>query len=287
MNRIPPISCLLTFFLLVSFFGIEVFAEELDLVNRPINTNGLTGLLFTTAPYTLPPKTVEIGAAALYESSVTPDYAITEFPLILSAGIGTNMEIGLRGSYFSLNEGSTTTAGSRRSSGDIQLSWKWNFKPQAEYSRIPGASLFITSVFPIESDANKRIDSVAHWGMRLGLSIGSELGWKDHIVGIYADAQVAGQDFSDDDLKDIYGMFNAGLLFPISKYQNLQILVEYSIVSGKNRITMTGGDYTALTYGIRLVSERFNLTMGTQFLHKQEEGFDNSSRVIGLMSMKF
>jgi hypothetical protein len=128
---------------------------------------------------------------------------------------------------------------------------------------------------------------VAHWGVRFGLAIGSELSWKDHLLAIYADAQVAGQDLSEDRLKDVYGMFNAGLLFPISKYQNLQILVEYSIVTGMNRISLIGGDYTALTYGIRLVSERFNLTMGTQFLHKDEDNFDNSSRVIGLMSMKF
>jgi hypothetical protein len=77
------------------------------------------------------------------------------------------------------------------------------------------------------------------------------------------------------------------LLYPISKYQNLQILVEYSIVNGKDKISLIGGDYTALTFGIRLVSERFNLTMGTQYLHKQVENYDNSSRVIGLMSMKF
>ena len=287
MNRNLAISCLLALSLLISFAGHEVYAEELELVNRPINTTGLTGLLLTTAPYTLPPKTVEVGGAVLYESSVRPDYSITELPLIISAGVGKNMEIGLRGSYYSIKEGPTATAINIHGTGDIQLSYKWNFMPQAEYSRVPGLSLLITGIIPVEDDVNKKLDSVTHWGLRAGLSTGTELSWKEHILGIYADAQIAGQDFTEDRLRDVYGMFNVGLLYPISKYQNLQILVEYSIVNGKDKISLIGGDYTALTFGIRLVSERFNLTMGTQYLHKQVENYDNSSRVIGLMSMKF
>jgi len=47
-----------------------------------------------------------------------------------------------------------------------------------------------------------------------------------------------------------------------------------------------GGDYTAATYGLRLLSEQFNLTIGTQFLRKRTEGYGNSGRVVGLMSMK-
>ncbi len=126
-----------------------------------------------------------------------------------------------------------------------------------------------------------------HWGLRAGLATGTEITWKQHILAIYADAQVAGQDLTESRLEDLYGIFNAGLLFPISKYDNLQILSEYTIVYGKNKTSVTGGDYTALTFGIRLVSERFNMTIGSQYLHKQVEGFDNSSRVVGLISMKF
>jgi hypothetical protein len=59
------------------------------------------------------------------------------------------------------------------------------------------------------------------------------------------------------------------------------------MVSRKDNNTLSGGDYTALTYGLRLVSAQFNLTFGTQFLRKKVEGYDNSSRLIGLISMKF
>jgi hypothetical protein len=131
------------------------------------------------------------------------------------------------------------------------------------------------------------MDSVAHWGARLGISAGTEIGWKDYIVAIYADGQVAGQDLTEARLRDLYGIFNAGLLFPISKYRNLQMFIEYSVITGKDRTSLTGGDHSALTYGLRLVSERFNLTIGTQSIRKKIEGLDDSGRVIGLISIKF
>jgi len=288
MNRAAAFLYILVLSLSLFIFREAAVAEEIDIVNRPINTNGLTGLLFTTSPYTLSTGTVEIGSGALYESSVVPDYSVTEFPVLIAVGVGKNMEIGLRGSYYSLKEGSTSTAVNVRSTGDIQLSYKWNFLPQAEDSKAPGVALIVTGIFPVEHDLNKKIDSVLHWGLRIGLCAGTEFNyWKDHIMGIYADIQAAGQDLTEERLQDVYGIFNTGLLLPISKYDNLQILTEYTVVYGRNKLSLTGGDYSALTFGIRLVSERFNLTMGSQYLYKYVEGFDNSSRVIGLMSMKF
>jgi hypothetical protein len=65
------------------------------------------------------------------------------------------------------------------------------------------------------------------------------------------------------------------------------MLIEYSLITQKDMMTLSGGDYTALTYGLRLVTERLNLTIGTQSIHKKLEGYDNSGRVIGLMSIKF
>ncbi len=122
--------------------------------------------------------------------------------------------------------------------------------------------------------------------MRLGISVGTEISWQEHILGIYADGQIAGQDLNDERLKDVYQIYNAGLLFPISKYKNLQMFIEYSLITGKDLLTLTGGDYTGLTYGLRLVTDRFNLTIGSQSLHKKLDGYDNSGRVMGLISMK-
>lgn len=279
----------LLFFLCALLFlkSAAALAEELELVNRPVNTSGLTGLLLTTSPYTLAPGTVEIGAAIISENSVTPKYTITEYPLSVTVGMSNNSELALRSSYVSIKEGPTGTQMVERKTGDLELSYKWNFMPQQEASMRPAFALIITGIAPMEKNNDMKINSVSHWGMRLGISAGAELGWKDHILGIYADAQIAGQDLTEKRLKDQYGIFNAGLLLPISKYQNLQMFIEYSLITGKDIMTLSGGDYTALTYGLRLVGERFNLTVGTQFLHKKPEGHENSGRVMGLMSVKF
>jgi hypothetical protein len=262
-------------------------AEELEFVNRPVNTSGLTGLLITTSPFTLAPGTVEIGVSIQSENSIRPDFTITEYPLSASVGISNSSELAVRSSYFTISEGPTGSNVVTRKTGDIELSYKWNFVPQLEDSSRPSVALIVTGMMPTDNNRDLKTNSVIHWGMRLGLSVGSEINWKEHILGIYADGQVAGQDLTDNKLKDLYGIINAGMLFPISKYKNLQMLIEYSMVTHKDMLTLSGRDYTALTYGLRLVTERLNLTIGTQSLRKQLEGYDNSGRVIGLMSVKF
>lgn len=284
----------LPIFIVLFFLGALLFlwsaaapAEELEIVNHPVNTSGLTGLLITTSPYTLTPGTVEIGASIQSENSIRPDYTITEYPLSVTVGISNTSELAFKSSYFSIAEGATGSTVMTRTSGDLELSYKWNFMPQPEASMRPAVAMVVSGIMPTEHNNDMKANSVSHWGMRLGIAVGTEVSWKDHVLGIYADGQVAGQDLTNKKLKDLYGIVNAGLLFPISKYQNLQMFIEYSLITQKDVMTLSGGDYTALTYGLRLVTERFNLTIGTQSLHKQIEGYDNSGRVIGLMSMKF
>ncbi len=264
-----------------------VAAEELDIVNRPVNTLGLTGLLITTSPYTLIPGTIEIGASVLSENSIRPDYTITEYPLTATIGISSHSELAFKTSYFSISEGPTGTTVVTRKTGDIELSYKWNFLPQPEASVRPAVSLIVSGMIPTENNSDLKTNAVSHWGMRLGLSVGTEVSWQDHILCIYMDGQMVGQDLTSKRLKDLYQLYNAGMLFPISKYKNLQMFIEFSLLTGKDLITLGGGDYTGLTYGLRLVTERFNLTIGSQSLHKKLEGYDNSGRVIGLMSLKF
>jgi hypothetical protein len=144
----------------------------------------------------------------------------------------------------------------------------------------------MTAIAPT-SDEEADIPGVAHWGTRFGLTAGREITLGDHVIGIYADGQMVLQDLSDARSRDRYGLMNAGLLFPISKYRNLQMLLEYTIATGVDRqLVIEGGDYSGVTSGLRLVTERFNLSIGTQFLRKRAEGFDNSTRIIGMMSFK-
>ncbi len=264
-----------------------VYSEEIEMVNRPVNTTGLTGLLLTTSPYTLDRGTVEIAASIISENSVTPNFTITEYPASISVGVAQNVELSLRGSYINVKEGPSSTAHAQTQGGDLQMSCKWNFVPPLEDSPRPAFAVFLTGIVPTDNNSSLNVSAITHWGMRLGLSAGSEISWREHILGIYADAQVAGNDPTEKRLRDFYDIVNAGLLFPVSKYRNLQMMFEYSRVHGIDRITLAGGDYSALTYGIRLVSERFNITIGSEFIIKNVEGFDNSDRIIGMASVKF
>lgn len=257
-------------------------SEELEIVNRPVNTSGMTGLLVTTSPFTLPPDSLEIGIMALSESSLIPNYTATAYPLTIGLGLAHNSEIALKSAFYYVNEDPDQIS---RGMGDTELSYKWNVRPQSEFSGIPGIALFLTGVFPT-GDRLSGMNSIVHWGGRLGISLGSELIWEDHIIGIFADGQVAVQDQSDKEFRDSYSQANAGILFPISKFRNLQIIIEYNQRKGKDIMTVDGADFSAVTYGLRLVSERFNITLGTQFIHKSQEVFDDSNRMIGMMSVK-
>ncbi len=258
-------------------------AEDIEMINRPVNTSGLTGLLFTTSPFTVPVRTVEIGGSVISEKSTTPAYTLTEFPLSVTIGIADNMELAVRGSYIQRD---TAPSLVDRGSGDAEISYKWNFKPQAEYSNVPAVALFVTGIAPT-GDRGKDLNRVHSWGTRFGLSAGSEISFDEHVLGLYADAQLVLQDVTTPTYRDIYSVVNAGALFPISKYRNLQIFIEYTMVNGKKIVNVDGLDFSATTYGLRLVSERFNLSLGTQFIRKEQEGFDKSSRLIGMVSMKF
>lgn len=269
-------------FVLVS----AAMAEDLEMINRPVNASGMTGLLFTTAPFTMDPKTVEIAVAAFSENSTIPNYTINELPaLSITIGVSSGMELALKGSYFNETVGGGNDK--MRGSGDAELTYKWNFLPQSEASSYPAIALLVAGIAPTSNKEDLNLSGVSHWGAKLGLSMGSELTWRDHVLGIYADGQMVVHDLSDDRVRDRYGIANAGFLLPISKYRNLQMLIEYNVVFGVDRIVTQGGNYSAVTYGLRLVTEKFNLTIGTQFLRKEEMGFENSTRIAGMTSLKF
>lgn len=266
------------------FLSTNCFGQELELINRPVNISGLTGLLFTTSPNVLSYKTIEISSSALSENSLVPSFSLNEYAISLSAGIGNEMEIALRGAYYTYTIDSQGIRS--RNTDDVDIAFKWNFLSQNEdYPARPAIALIAGTTIP-SKNRDLITSTVDHWAARIGLSMGSELSWMDHILDLYADAQVAVQDLSQEKTRDRYYYANIGMLLPISKSRNLQMLVEYNAIAGKDVLTITGGDYTAVTYGLRLVNERFNMTIGSQFLHKKEDGFDDSSRVVGLMSFK-
>lgn len=260
----------------------NVGAEELDMVNRPVNGNGLTGLLYTTSPFTLPPGAWEAGSSVSSERSYNPDYSVTSYGLSISHGLNSTMEIAVRSTYWKESESDVIQ---RRGSGDTELCFKWGLLPPKEYSARPSIALLAAGVAPT-GDRESETGSVQHWGFRIGLTVGSELLLEDYVMGIYADGQVSVQDLYDVNQRDWYHTANAGVLLPISKYRNLQMFLEYNRQKGKDAVTLRGDDFSAVTYGLRLVNTRFNLTIGTQFIHKYVEDHDNASRIIGMISVK-
>jgi len=90
--------------------------------------------------------------------------------------------------------------------------------------------------------------------MRFGIAIGSEIEWQDYVFGAYADYQYALQDLSDDQYRTSITPEHR-LLMPISKYRNLQLLIEYNRMDAGTSDAHEV-DYSAMTYGLRLVSER-------------------------------
>jgi len=272
-----------TSLLVVLLIAPAAGSEELEMINRPVNTSGLTGLLATTGPFTMPYKTVEIGMAALSEKSTTPDYSLNQLPSVtVTAGLSEKSELMLGWSYV---QRITTDSGRERGTGNPLIAWKYMLLPQVETSSLPSLAL-ILGASGGGSSKEINLNGIDHWGARVGIAAGREITWGDHIVGIYADGQLVVHDLNNENQRDRYGLMNVGILFPISKYRNLQMMVEYTVSTGIDRITPQGGDYSAILYGLRLVTERFNLSIGSSFIRKQVEGFDNSNGVIGMMSFK-
>jgi hypothetical protein len=286
MKMRKPFIYLLLVLSLLPLLPTRAFSEELDFINRPLNAIGLTGLLMTTSPFSLEPGAVETGISIISENSKIPDYTLSEYAALISVGTGKGTELAIRGCSFSKK---SPTAASERGAGDVEVSFKWNFlKTNPESPSVPAVAMIMTGIAPT-GDTKTGRNRVQNWGARFGFSAGTDIGWREHILGIYVDAQLAVQDLSDERYRDRYHTLHAGMLFPISKYRNLQVLIEYAAVSGKDVINIDGSDYTAFTYGLRLVSERLNLTVGTQFMYKEKEveGYDNSERIIGMLSAKF
>lgn len=271
------------FLISVLFAPSALFAQELDLLNRPVNVSGLTGLIQTTSPFVLPAKTIEISSSARSENSFTPSYSLNDYSLCLSAGIGNSMEFSVKSAYYTYKIEALEFQS--RDINDVNLSFKWNFLQQQENAFLPAVSLIAGATIPAKN-RDLVASTVDYWAARIGLSLGSEIAWMDHLLSIAADAQIEVQDLSQEKIKDRNYTANMGVLLPVSKNRNLQMLIEYNIVAGKDVLAISGGDYSAVTCGLRLVNEQFNLTIGTQFLHKKADGFDDSSRVIGMASIK-
>ncbi len=261
--------------------------HELVVINRPVNVFGLTGLLFTNSAYTQPAGRVALGISAVGENSDTPNFSIVQGGASLTIGITDRLEVGVRGTMVGTNLGSSSTT--EIGTGDTDVLVKWRFKSQGD--TLPALALGLGWTFPT-GDEKKGFTEIKYEGIKvMALATSEKRILDDSFIGVYLEAQAVLNDQLHQDtktsFKDQYGVINAGLLFPISDDNDLQFIFEYNRVFKKDITTLYERDYSALTPGLRFVTERFNLSIGLQLLNKNETGVKNDYRLAGTMSYAF
>ncbi len=266
---------------------------EVVVINRPVNIQGLTGLLFTNSAYTQPAGNVTFGLSVLAEDSSVPNFSIVQGGATMTVGLADTLEIGVKGKMIDKNLGSSTTE--EVGAGDTDLLIKWRFLSQGEF--MPALAVGLAWKFPT-ADVTKGLSEVKYEGVTLMAIATSEKRVEDTVIGLYLEAQAVFNDqyhgqprntTADTSYMEKYGVVNAGLLVPISDDDHLQLMVEYNRVFKKDIETLYERNYSALTPGLRYVTENFNISVGVQRLNKEDTGSTaaNDNRYVGTMSYKF
>jgi len=185
-------------------------------VNRPANVQGLTGLIITNSAYTQPKGRIVMGLATIAENSKEPDFSIIQGIATVTAGVTDRIELGLRAQRVAANLGSPATR--EVDSGDTDILFKWRISSQKEM--MPAIALGLAYTLPT-GDSEKGFQSAEHASARLMVIGTSEQEMPgDYFIGVYFEGQLV---YSDLDpgaepkpYAEKYGVFNAGLLFPLT-----------------------------------------------------------------------
>lgn len=264
---------------------------EIVVINRPVNIQGLTGLLFTNSAYTQPAGSFTFGLSAIGEDSDVPDYSIVQGGGTVTIGITDRIEVGIKGKMIATNLGSTTTR--EVGTGDTDLLLKWRFSSQGEI--MPALAFGLGWTIP--SDSEKGFSEVKYEGIKLMvIATGENRVLDDGFIGVYLEGQAVFIDqlhkTGQSPYKEKYGVINAGLLFPISDDNRVQFLLEYNAVVKKDIITLQDGNYNGVTAGLRFVTENFNISLGMQHLNRETSTPSPAvaaeiNRLLGTISYRF
>jgi len=256
-------------------------------VNRPANVQGLTGLIITNSAYTQPKGRIVAGLATIAENSKEPDFSIIQGIATITAGVTDRIELGLRAQRVATNLGSPATR--EVDSGDTDILFKWRISSQREM--MPAIALGLGCTLPT-GNASKGFQSAEHASARLMVIGTSEQEMPgDYFIGIYFEGQIV---YSDLDpgaepkpYAEKYGVFNAGLLFPLTDDRSLQAIFEYNAVVKKDIPSVYEQDHKSLMPGLRYVTDRLNVSLGVQFMNREDPAFKNDLRYIGTLSYAF
>jgi len=256
-------------------------------VNRPVNVQGLTGLIMTNSAYTQPKGRIVAGLSAIAENSKEPDFSIVQGIATVTAGIADRIELGVRAHVIGTNLGSSAT--SEIGVGDTDLLVKWRASSQGD--TMPAIAFGLAYTLPT-GDSGKGLRGVENEGVRIMVIGTSEKEMPgDYFIGVYFEGQIVSNDWTTrTDLNpraDKFGVFNAGLLFPLTEDRNLQAVLEYSTIVKKELSSIYEENHRATMPGLRFVTENFNLSLGVQFYRRDAAGATTDERYIGTISYAF
>lgn len=256
-------------------------------VNRPANVQGLTGLIMTNSAYTQPKGRIVAGLAAIAENSKEPDFSIVQGIATVTAGIADRIEFGVRAHVIGTNLGSSAT--SEVGVGDTDLLLKWRVSSQGD--TLPAIALGLAYTLPT-GNSEKGLRGVENEGARI-MVIGTHEKEMpgDYFIGVYFEGQIVFNDLTTrndpNPRVEKYGVFNAGLLFPLTEDRNLQAVLEYSTIVKKDIASFYEENHRATMPGLRYVTENFNLSLGVQFYRRDAAGASSVERYIGTISYAF
>ncbi len=266
------------------------YSAEGFIINRPVNIQGLTGLLFTNSAYTQPAGSVTLGLSGLAENSSEPNYTAAQGTASITYGLTDRVEAAVRGKMLGKNFGSSETR--ETGAGDTDLLLKWNVSSQGE--TMPALAFGFGWTIPT-GDEHKGFTEAKYESIKImAIASGENRVLDSGFLGIYMEAQAVFNDQLHKDgrspYKEKYGVVNAGILFPLSDDNNLQFLFEYTSVLKRDLMMMYDKDYKGIVPGLRYVTDNFNLTLGWQILTREDsrpKTDKNAGRLAGTISYRF
>lgn len=141
-------------------------------------------------------------------------------------------------------------------------------------------SEFVPRLKSPESNGSESLRLADSWGVKAlivssaEVEVGAPHGF---LAGFYADGGIFLRDLNRPS-EEKYGLIDLGILIPVTESRRLQTILELNAVL-KNE-SPSEGNYTAITGALRYVSPRLSIIGGIQHRFKNEDGFDDTNRLI-------
>lgn len=287
-------------FFLILITGYQVFAltgsseQEYDtsddpslVVNRPVNVQGLTGLIITNSAYTQRKGSMVIGLSAIAENSAKPNFSIVQGIATVTGGVSDMIELGVKTKVIETNTGSSDPR--KTGAGDTDLLLKWRILSAGEM--LPAMALGLAYTLPT-GESSKGLSEVKREGIRFMVIGSTEKEMPgNYVFGVYFEGQIVLIDQLrrpvNTPYADKYGVLNVGVLFPLIDNRRLQAIVEYNQVVKKDTVTLYDQNLVAVMPGLRYVTPNLNISLGVQLLRRDQTGAENDNRYVGTLSYKF